>query len=727
MPTAGLADVAAAANFRAESIAVEIGGIYAGPHAYASGFCPTGAAPGNAMITIPHPPAELARKAKTIALSLDGPAGKIPIGPQIVCKRRNGGASPISECVFIGNVAVVQHDLDNDKLVVIGLDPRWRLWDVRVEGSFVISPKLVNATASHGDPDYYFKDGQPPIFNPGGRANGYRLPNGIKVFTPWADCSLKGDQVPGTPDDPETEDVNEAVPLEYFSLGDIIDYLWYFYGPDAAIEALLPNFPWLKKCPSDIVWPRGLASVVDDASQENFNEGRGSGNQKKGGARKGREVNLDGVSVLDSIQQMLETAGAWTLAIGAELDDREGSGKIEALTPLSIVPSRFQHSIMGATLEVASGGQAQTTLTRPMIQGGQFIENGADFINRTAGAGDRVRIERRASMDVTPVQMRVRWDESGSLGARKRMAQDPTPRGMANAFMEYESYLADYELDGDWDFQEGTDQEGRSRLPAPRAVLPRLLSWMSSINGPRDMAALQYSIRIEYKDGATWKPGPELDGLDILDDGGIRIPRLRQDMLNWHWTNGIPFEVGPDGGVLITERKIRMTLAIPCDHRTAALAAVPWKMTGSFANAEPVVCLDIARLDMELDRVGFKNLRGLYREWRRKDSWVLAESLFSGITAAEDKATADNPLVSDMAMLRAHVRHSLEMSARVRKGGVLVIPKRICMAWPPGTQISEFVHVGGALDGKRYPAWMAIASRYWSNEPGQTRTELIPA
>jgi len=726
MPTAGFVNVGAATNFRAESVAVEIGGLYAGPHAYASGFRPTGAAPGNVMITIQHPSAEVARKAKTIALSMDGPAGKIPIGPQIVCKRRNGGASPISECIFIGNVAIVQHDLDNDKLVVIGLDPRWRLWDVRVEGSYVINPKLVSGTATHGDPDFYFVDGQPPVFNPGGRANGYRLPNGIKVFTPWPDFSLKGDQVPGTPDDPETKDVNEAVPLENFHLSDIIDYLWYFYGPGAAIDALLPNFPWLKKCPSDIVWPRGMASVVDDASQENFNEGLGSGNQKKGGARKGREVNADGAGVLDVVQQMLETAGAWTLAIGAELDDREGNGNIEALTPLSIVPSRFQSAIMGATLEVASGGQAQTTLTRPMIQGGQYIENGTDFINRTAGAGDRVRIERRASMDVTPVQLRARWDEACSLGARKRIAADPTDRGKANAFMEFEPYLADYELDGDWDFQEGTDQAGRSRLPAPRAVLPRLLSWMGENRGPRDMAALQYSIRIEYKDGSTWKAGPELDGLEILDDGGIRIPRLRQEGFNWFLTDGT-YNPGADGGVKITERKIRMTLAIPCDHRTAALAAVPWKLTGSFTNAEPVMCLDIARLDLGLDRVGFKNLRGLYREWRRKDSWPIPESFFAGLTKAEDKTTAENPLLSDMDLLRAHVRHSLEMAARIRKGGTLVIPKRICQAWPPGTQISEFVHVGGALDGKRFPAWMAIAALFWSNEPNQTRTELTPA
>jgi len=729
MPVSGFANSGGAgANFVSETISCEIGGIYCGPYAYASGFRPVGARPGYAMITISHAPAEVARKAKEIVLNLAGPAGNIQVGPQVVCKRRTNGASPVSELLFVGHVAIVEHDLDADSLLVIALDQRWQLMDIRVEGSYVI-----NALPTDDDeaPEYYYVEGQPPIFNPGGRANGRRLSNGIKVFTPWPDMGLVGDEEPGTPDDPETEDVDEQVALDYWTLGDIVDYLWHFYGPDADLDALLPSFPWMKKCPEQIVWPKGMASAVDQGAQENFNAGRGQGNQKVGTARKGREVNLDGLGVLDAIQQMLETAGGYTLALEAAMDDTDGSGEFRATSYLSIVPSMFRNPQHAVQLEVAAGGQAQETLTRPMIQGGRFSEDGSDYVNRLAGVGDRVRIERRATTELVgdTVQLRPRWSSATSLAARTKLAQpvNQTQQGLANTYMEYETWLAEYELAPEWDFQEGTSEEGRSRLPAPRAILPRLLSFMGSDRGPRDLAALTYAIRAEVKIGSTWTPVPELDGLEILDDGGIRMPRLRQDALNWHWT-AAPFEVGPDDGVKITEREIRMTLAIPCDHRCAAVASTAWKK-GVGEDADEVVdSVDTGRIDLGLDRVSFKNLRGLYRKWLRKDSWPVPQSFFAAITQAEDKTgTGTSPLlVDDVPMLKAHVRHALEMAARLRKSGTLVFKNRICLAWGLGTQVDWFTLVGGPNDGAQFPGYFAVNALLWSNEPDATRTELHP-
>lgn len=283
-----------------------------------------------------------------------------------------------------------------------------------------------------------------------------------------------------------------------------------------------------------------------------------------------------------------------------------------------------------------------------------------------------------------------------------------------------------YEIAPEWDFREGTSEEGRSRLPAPRAILPRLLSFMGSDRGPRDLAALTYPIYLEILYDGIWRPGPELDGLEVLDDGGIRIPRLRQDASNWFWTAGA-FEVGPDGGVKITEREIRMTLVIPCDHRCAAVASTAWKK-GAGEDADDVVdSVDTGRIDLGLDRVSFKNLRGLYRKWLRKDSWPVPQS-FEASTQAEDKTGVGTSLalVNDVPMLKAHVRHALEMAARLRKGGNLVIKNRICLAWGLGTQVDWFNLVGGPNDGAQFPGYFAINALLWSNEPDTTRTELYP-
>ena len=122
MPANQFVDLGAAVNFRAESVSIELAGTYCGPYAYATVFRPTGPRPGYAQITIRHAPNEVARKARSVALNADGLAGKAIIGPEVVVKRRTAGDSPVSDAFHVGNLAIPEHDIGKDNLLLMTLD-----------------------------------------------------------------------------------------------------------------------------------------------------------------------------------------------------------------------------------------------------------------------------------------------------------------------------------------------------------------------------------------------------------------------------------------------------------------------------------------------------------------------------------------------------------------------------------------------------------------------------
>lgn len=622
-------------------------------------YIPSGPKPGYAIIEIRKVTGS--RKANRVAFRQ--PWEAIQVGQRVVISRATSTGTLKS--FWVGSVAAPACDIGKDTITVTCYDDRWLLQDIRIVGRFVVIP----ATGA-----LQWQQGWPAEFNPGGRPNmllSKSKSGGVPIpgFAPYPDYGLSPDQAPPeNPADAASGSVVGEKVASYWTLSWIFRYLHYACGPVSGADTRFTGHKAPKVCPASVQWTPGIAVWLDTEDTSWFNNGRGQGKaQASGTNRKGRAISADGYALTDFMELLLSTAGGYTL--GWWMEGTQGNdGKKSSKSTLSITRSIARGGGTGSTIYVCRGADiSNLAIKTKYFTGGNYREDGSDLVTRSMGLGSLVKIERQMDTYVT-VSLEKRWSaaELTALLARGNALSVASTDGMRALFSEFPNVLSAWKFKETYNYQTGTSESSMPRAQIPRPIMPYLLSWIGA--EAYDYVAQRYPIRVEISvdDGSTWATTTELTGLEVLDDGTILMPTLRELTLagmagSWRWT-GEPYTWGA-GAVAVNE--IRATLAIPCDHRIAAVTKLINSQLSEFDDTHRSP--DLNRISATLDRQDVLDLRGLYDLWLRKDSFPVPESQLS--TKATDKPTRSNALRNDTDLLRSHVRRHMVFAGRLKRSG----------------------------------------------------------
>jgi hypothetical protein len=617
-----------------------------------------GPRPSHARVVIPAQSNDEA--ANVIAFDPTGPAKNIKIGTQCAISKQwtSAAGATMAAVLFVGKVQLIEYDRDNDQLIIDVVDARADLRELYIVGRWVHVP-----ADDEGHPAATtYQQGWPAHFNPGGRPNClYDGSTQKPEFAPYPDYGLSGNEQP----DMSAPDFSKA---SYWTLGRILEYLRYHYGPDAAG---VTQWPLLPKAPEWLVWPADLGQTIDQEDVANFDSGLGQGTQNTGGARKGREVVLEGYGLLESLDLLLSIAGGYSLAVTARSKEDSG-GSAKFINILSVAKTRYVGG--GISLPYAASG-APTGAGE--ITGGTFIEDGEDFVSSIFGRSQLCFVERRFSThDDDNNTLKPAWSTARETEFRTAIISLGNDiAAYREACSLYPEVYTTWVVDSQYDFLADTPWSGYPRAALARTPWPTQLSYMTDAIGTRDYAGMRWPIYVEINTGSTWVRGPLFDGLEILDTGVISIPALRDlgaEIKVFAGTAGatsvIPFADDGSGAAQIEVRDIRMNLALPCDHGIswAALSPAAGELLVGDASLVEVYAgnPDVARIDPDYVRRKYVDLQQLYASIYRIGSYYKPESCGGEASAAEY-------IRDDLTLLQAHVRRLMYEENRLRKGGAL--------------------------------------------------------
>jgi hypothetical protein len=636
---------------------------------------------------------------------------------------------------FVGEITkieqVAEEDGVTDELEITAKDVRMKLKEVRFIGRWVYSRQHDEVT---------FQQGWGAHFNPGGRPNCIFDLNGNPWFAAHPDDGLSSD---GQPPDASEQSDQEAC---YWTLQNMFRYGNNVVGPRGTIRGIdaieYPGaFPYIIFCPSNLVWPSSLGSGLDQIAQDNFNNAVGQNFSSSGGARKGRDINVNGLSLCGEpgkpgvFDLLLSAAGGWTWTIDYGYDSSTG----EHINILKLVPSRWRGPSGGINIPFAAGGHAKDSLKTPVITGGRYVENSEFMASRVVAAGSLVKIETRCSSraaDHTGGGTRTMalpsgtgkpaivpgWtDEDLDLCLRYAAwlgAGTPTNETIAQAFAKYPHVLSSVVLNRQFDFQEGTQDSTKPRAKITRPVWPFLLSFQGNANAAGDITPWPIRAEVDVDGGPTWELGPEMDGLEVWDNGIIYMPGLRDAVLgggigSWRWTNAKFGVTGTYNASFaastvkldITVQEMRMTLAIACDHRYTYACKIASDIANVGLDTDAINIRgespDYLRLGQQFSRTIYLDLNGLYELWMRRNSWPEPECI-TGSVMAENKvnsgfAADGTPLAvrTDSNLLQSHAVRQLQDNSRLaRDESVLRFDGHLVAAYPPGTLVNQLVPLG---------------------------------
>lgn len=658
-----------------------------------------GPKPGRALINIPMRAESDEEQAYSVAFSPNGPAAAIKIGARVLIQRcwtDEHGSARAQPC-FVGKVLEITHDAEEDTISVVAVDVRHELQPVRVIGRHVYNPPTGQV---------YYQQGWKAHFNPGGRPNCIHDLAGYPCFAPYPDYGIEGDEVPAYP-----EEGHHLVAC-YWTLGKIFEYLAVHYGPDSAVQT---NFEWLPRCPSYVIWPYGLGASLDDDSQMNFDAGGGS--RGTGSARAGREMILEGISILDAMQQILDGAGGYMLDVVP--GDFSASGSFTAT--LSVVPTLYQSDSQATTLPMGQAGAALPN--RAVVNGGSLTLSGENLVTRLGAASALVAIETMCEM---PTGLEWSHTQARFDAWRQALAAITSEEQFEEVNQRFPDVACYLRLPSTFNFQAWTSQAGHSRAPIPRQVFPHLLSMVS--NGSLDFAGMRYPIWFEVEvTTGNWQPLTPFNGLESLDNGNLHLPGPRSidaPLRTWKVNSGNEFPpFNTVGGLAdISMRNVRCCLAIPCDHRmTIAYKLTEDLMSGENAALSIGSSLDVEHIDPEHSRPEYLDLGDLYGLWLRQNSYPEPKSLSS---QAPDLASAVDALRSDHDLMISHVARRLWQLGRLQKSGKLLFNGWLVGGCVPGTQIRSLAPVAG---GPEFPIRSVIVGVRWVVGPEESATEVYLA
>jgi len=656
--------------------------------------------------------------ANAVAFNANGPMKHIKRGTRAMVMKFNG--TNFDEVYMTGEVAVIGHTKEDGSsgLSVTIMDDRDYLKTIRISGRYV-------ADVGASEPPFtgVYQEGWPTHFNPGGRPNRIDDVNGDPMFAPSPDFGLsEGEAVP----DPNSISQRKAT---YWTLGSIVRYIQKKYGTGAIPPSL---WPYKKTVEDFLIWPDGFGDTIDNTAITNFDQGTGQNFSQLGAARKGRDIVLEGLSVFDALQLILKTAGGWTIGISPEVS--VGSeANVSFTNHLELIPSRYDGG--GVSIPYAAGGTAGTVLNRAVVTRGTYIEDGTDLITLAAGSGGLVFVETR--VDTVTGSLEAAWT-AAQLAAFKATVLESgqtTPEGFQRSMELWPTVFQMWKIKSSFDFYAGTEFASYPRAQIPRPIWSTLLTRheadpeVTGIDGPKDYLSIPFPVRFEFKDDAgNWQTGLTLDGLVVWQNGLIHVPGLAmQGMLNQggsiKWDNG-QYQTNADGWD-VSARDIRVTVAIPMDHRLTAsigLSNHTLDCPDFFGVWENMPDMD--RIESYYKRVAHLDLGRLYELWLRKTSWPRPESLSTAVVQATDKLTSDDALRSDKTLLQNHLKRTMLDYGRLRKSGTLIFDGFLISTYKPGTLVKDLVPVG-VTGIPNFPIHAVVDKVIWHCTPKYIGTELV--
>lgn len=668
-----------------------------------------GAEPAACTVIIPCSTQD--ENAFSVAFNPDGPVADIKQGTQLSARvrRYKEDGTVDSVLTFVGNVSKVTHDPARDALVVKALDGKDKLKDIRIYGRFVWSWHM-NTCA--------FQEGWNAHFNPDGRPNCVFTPTGIPCFAPHADYGLTDNQEVPTPSEAAAlaaQGGEYSTVACYWTLQNMLLYLRSFYGPNNPlpvqddIEAAEAQFPEYEKVPQWIRWPEGFGSELDDIAIQNFDNAAGQNFSLLGGARKGRDIQIGGMSLFGNgsepgiLDMIFAAAGGWSWYMQYD----EGRPDLPEV-PRNImvaVPTRWRSPIGGASLPYAAGGAGKDTLKLAVVTSGFYSESSENTITRVTGLGSLVKIETRVNTNYSSpasATLLPAWteeDETAFLTACVVGGQaDETT--FEEAASRYPNVYTMWILNREFNFQASTDYSAFPRAEITRPIWPTLLSFKGNATGVGDI--MPYPVRAEANTGSAYELCPEFNGYQPWDNGIIYMPMLRDAPLAgkigaWRWTGA---EFGVSGDMLaVTKNNIRMTMAIPCDHRLAHAVGVIGDPVATFTDAQRFALVDSSpdaeKFETDFARSSVIDLNFLYECWLRINSWPEPEAS-AGTSMATNKTSPETggALRTDVDQLRSHVNRHLYEHFQLSKDGPITFDNTLVTAYPPGTVVNEFKPIG---------------------------------
>ena len=653
--------------------------------------------------------------------------------------------NPVAKTLWLGSVVFPERRKDGS-IVLECLDDRWLCESVVMVGRWIGEPTydidgniLYVANA--------FQQGWAPVFNPTGLANRMLSDTGQPVFSPSPEFGIPED------DGPATTSSDLEIMAGYWEASPIVDYLMYSCGPTDGpnqITALngydtdyMQSNDWkieLPRLPYCIKWPKNLGGALDAKGQIYF---QGSITTTVGEARKGREIDATDRPVLDVLQAVCDAAGGYSIGVDYSAV-QSGVGGWITNTTLKIVSSRYRDGT--GSLNIATGPLARSAppivgaFNYPSITDGYIGQNGRNVLTQLGVSGELAFVEQRCSELPTsgPAQLVPRWKKSDmdALIAAGAAAPYGTPAAVRQYLWTQFPYVGTtYSLNPEWDFRitGATDDAWLNMDLAniPRPVGRSILTWIGG-NGMRDYQQARYPIRIEAKVGGTWVGGTvsdygtyvggtwlpvarEFDGLEIWNDGTIFLPALRDFALdsttsvgNFSW-NGARC----DWSANITINPIRMTLAIPYDHRVSVVCSI-YPITPSNKDMTGMEA-QLGNQNLDILSPGFsrKSWRtpGLYHHWQRHNAWSIPEKAGPGIAQLPERvgqgvtvggAVAGNPLRSDLDLQLMHARRQLWEDGKIISQGQVIEKGWYDTGVYPGYEVMALKQLGvnGAKDVK---------------------------
>lgn len=624
----------------------------------------TGIEPGYALCGIPIA-SGADEEAPTVAGIPGGPMGQIKIGTRARVVA-NVGNTQLT--VLTGSVRQIEGEFgpENDECSVEIVDDRWLLKSLPVVGQWFADDSATG---------YAYREWRAHV-EPNGQPNCvFRTVSGwpglVPMFcTPNYGLTVDG-EIPGANQASQTQACHWTPIL-------LLEYLRFATSATAAglasssFDGFYPHVHpnWL------CTWPNGWASAIESDATANY--------------RNSKERVLESQNVLSLIQEILDEVGGYSVGLGPQVS-QNADKSVSFESKLQVVRTRYN----GTGLTLRSPSAVGEIGTPKVYTEGSLREAGHNLFTVVSVAGRPVFIERRVAT-TSGAGLQKAWgssDQTAWLNIVK--AASTQDEGIEAANRKYPHVFNAYRLHPTFDFQSGTSEDGKPRAQVARPVLPTLLSTFLETDAAASAAEkirFRRPVLVEYDDGGGYAVGEYNDGFTLDGDGTLSFSGLRE--LRRTFTIS-----GTHGSQTVTANELRMTLAIPCDHRSRETRILPPNEG------------DADRVEANLIRYYFGDAGQVYgKEIRHSSSYPVPES-------AGGTAPGAATLLDDTEKLTDHTVLKSRELMRLDRGGTFVTPY-MSFTQQPGQSIAWIAMAGNA----NYPVRGVVLSVTFEMDEPNERT-----